>query len=132
MKTQTLNSPLTASVLKVNQENFKSTIECHPFVLISFGASWCQPCERFAPVFEHVATTFPSWQFAVINIDQSPELSAYFNVKQVPCLMAIRQGIVIDTVIGEMKVHELSHHVQMWTAFNMTEIEAHFDAKAIQ
>ncbi len=119
----------TNNVCDLNRANFKSTIEAHPFVLVDFWAEWCAPCMDFMQTFEAVAQQHPHVIFAKVNIDTSPEIAEYFNVKKIPALLAIRDRVVLDAVEGLMKAHELAHHVHMWQTFDMKEINAHFDAK---
>jgi thioredoxin 1 len=117
------------NISQLDRNNFKDFIEQHPFVIVQFGANWCEPCKQFNPVFEAVASTLPAIAFARVDVDGAADIAAYFNVKQVPCFLAIRDRIVLDAVYGEMKQHEFKHHIEMWSAFDMTAINAHFDTK---
>jgi thioredoxin 1 len=115
--------------LLLSSDNFKATIEAHPFVIVDFWAEWCAPCMDFMPVFDQVAAEHPHIIFAKVHVDTSADVATYFNVKKIPAILVIRDRVVIDAVEGMMKVHELNHHIQMWSVFDMTQINAHFDAK---
>lgn len=126
---QPINEPKTNSILHLNRENFKQTIENHAMVVVDFWADWCEPCMTFSTIFEEMAQHYPQWQFGMVNMDTTTDIASFFNVTQIPCLLAIKNRVVVDAVYGEMKPREFAHHLQMWEAFNMTEINAHFDAK---
>lgn len=114
---------------QLNRGDFKAMVEQHAMVIIDFWADDCEPCVRFKPVFEQVASEYPHIAFGMVNTDDAGEIARYFDVKQIPCLLVIKQRIVIDAVYGEMKQHELEHHIQMWAAFDITEINEHFHQK---
>lgn len=116
-------------IIHLHRGNFKNTIETHPFVIVDFWAEWCVPCMDFMPTFDLVASQNPDIQFAKVNVDTATEVVSYFNVKKIPALLVIRDRVVIDAVEGLMKANELNHHLLMWREFDMTEINAHFDAK---
>jgi thioredoxin 1 len=128
MTTQTIH----ATLLSIDsQTQFNQCVSEHDFLLILFTASWCAPCQPFAQVFAEVAAQHPQLVFATVDIDTATDLARNFQVTQVPALMVVRERIVIDMVSGAMHAHELTHHVQMWQAFDMTAFSAHFEHKAI-
>lgn len=83
-------------VVQLSKHNFKQIIEQHPFVIIDFWASWCEPCLAFADTFETASSQHADIVFAQINIDDDPEIAASFNLKQIPALLVTRQQIVVD------------------------------------
>jgi thioredoxin 1 len=127
MTTRTIH----ASLLSIDsQAQFNQCVSEHDFLLILFSASWCAPCQPFAQVYAEVAAQHPQLVFATVDIDTATDLVRNFQVTQVPALMVVRERIVIDMVSGAMHAHELTHHVQMWQAFDMTAFSAHFEHKA--
>ncbi|MBW3578022.1 MAG: thioredoxin family protein [Actinobacteria bacterium] len=71
------------------------TIVTEPTVVLDCTASWCHPCHTFAPVFAHVAGNNPDLVFATVDVDAEPELSARFDVRAVPTIVALRDGVVV-------------------------------------
>lgn len=62
-------------------------------IVLNFTASWCGPCQIFAPTLEKIATEKAS-QLKVykIDIDKTPELAALFEIKSVPTTLFISAG----------------------------------------
>lgn len=117
-------------VVQLSKHNFKQTIEQHPFVIIDFWAPWCEPCLAFTDTFEAVSKQHADIVFAQINIDADPEIAASFNLKQIPALLVIRQQIVVDAQVGAMAAQELDQAIAAWGAFDISEIDRHFNEKA--
>lgn len=113
-----------------SQLQFNQRVTNHEFLVILFSAKWCEPCQPFSTVFAEVAGQHPQLLFATVDIDVATDLATNFRVTQVPALMVVRDRIVIDMVNGAMHMHELTHHVEMWQAFDMTAFSAHFDQKS--
>jgi thioredoxin 1 len=90
------------AVLTLTKENFKETIEKNDFVIVDFWAPWCDPCVSFTPVFEAAAEKNPDIVFGMVNTVDDPEISEYFEVKQIPGLLVIREQAGIHTQIGEI------------------------------
>lgn len=70
-------------------------VAAEPTVVVDFSASWCHPCHAFASVFAHVAATNPDVVFATVDVDAEPELSARFDVRAVPTIVALRDRVVV-------------------------------------
>ncbi|MFL9609186.1 thioredoxin family protein [Methylobacillus sp. Pita2] len=117
------------AVQHLNKSNFKQAIESNAFVIVDFWAPWCEPCVSFTPVFEAASEAHPDVVFAMVNVDEDPEISNYFNVKQIPAVMPIRDQIVVDAQVGEMSRAELENAIQAWAAFDVTEVNRHFNEK---
>ncbi|MPS48009.1 MAG: thioredoxin [Methylobacillus sp.] len=119
------------AVQHLNKRNFKQTMEHNPFVIVDFWATWCEPCVVFKPVFEAASEAYPDVVFAMVNVDDEPEISSYFHVKQIPALMAVRDQIVVDAQVGKMSRSELENAIQSWAGFDVTDIRRHFNEKAL-
>lgn len=117
------------SVIELTSANFKQVVEENAFVIVDFWAEWCKPCVRFLEVYQTVSNQTPDIVFGKLNTDDYPDIAAYFEVKQVPCIFAIRDQVIIDGQVGEMMQKKFVEMIQMWRAFDNAEINKHFDAK---
>ena len=54
-------------------------------IILNFFATWCGPCNVFAPALEEIANEFEGkLQVYKVDIDQEPLIAHLFEVKSVP------------------------------------------------
>lgn len=64
-------------------------------VMLSAEA-WCAPCRQFAPVFHRAAAEHKGdVKFYKVDIDENPDLAAKFDVKSVPTVVRIKDGVAV-------------------------------------
>ena len=88
--------------LKLTDANFQSEVINSALpVLVDFWAEWCGPCKMLGPVLDQVATELDG-QAVVgkLNVDDSNELAAKYNVRSIPLLLFFKNGEVKDQVVG--------------------------------
>ena len=70
-------------------------------MLIDFYADWCGPCKMMAPVVEKLAEKYEGKvKVGKVNSDDEPELAQMFQVMSIPNFVIIKDGKVVDRVIG--------------------------------
>jgi thioredoxin 1 len=90
------------NMIELTADNFeKEVIQAAVPVVVDFYAPWCGPCKMLGPVLEQLAGEFAGrLKFASVNVDQTPELAANFEVSGVPTLMLFHNGETVDQVVG--------------------------------
>ena len=79
----------------------KEVLESKEPVLIDFYADWCGPCKMMAPVVEKLAEKYEGKvKVGKVNSDDEPELAQMFQVMRIPNFVIIKDGKVVDRVIG--------------------------------
>ena len=102
---------LPAEPIELNEQNFSQFITNSDVpVFIDLWADWCGPCKMMAPHFAAVAKQNPQVIFAKINTEESPRLSAAFNVRSIPTLVLMNKTDEVARISGALRSSEL----QQW------------------
>ena len=89
------------SVVTVTQDNFENeVIKSSVPVLIDFWASWCGPCRMVSPVVDEIAEENTDVKVGKVNVDEQRELAAQFNVMSIPTLVVIKNGKIVNQMVG--------------------------------
>ncbi len=68
--------------------------------IIDFYGSWCGPCKKIAPFFEQLEKSTPGVTFVKVDIQENQELAMSMGVQSVPTFMAIKNGALVDKLVG--------------------------------
>ncbi|BES94012.1 Thioredoxin [Nesidiocoris tenuis] len=83
-----------------NNEFVDKVINSTVPVIVNFHADWCDPCHILTPKLRAIADASEDIHLAIIDVESNPELVHTFEVKAVPAVLAIRNGLVVDKFIG--------------------------------
>lgn len=100
--------------LELNDNNFQTEIaDYQGAALIDFWAPWCGPCRMMGPIVDNLATKFAGKvKIAKVNVDDSPNLAAKFNVSTIPTLVFFKNGKSVHTSIGVTPEAELENQIK--------------------
>ena len=91
------------AVIELTQENYrKEVIESDKPVLIDFFATWCGPCKMVSPVVDEIANERPDIKVCKLDVDRNLDLARTFQVMSVPTLVAMKNGEIVNKIIGAM------------------------------
>ena len=89
------------SIINLTKDSYHNEVmETEKVVVIDFWATWCGPCKMMAPVVEEVAKDYPDAKVCKVNVDEEPELSNAFKIVSIPTIVVIKNGEIIDSVVG--------------------------------
>jgi thioredoxin 1 len=69
--------------------------------LVDFWAEWCGPCRMIGPTVEQLATEYEGKaKIGKLNVDENPNVSMQFGIRNIPAVLFIKNGEVVDKQIG--------------------------------
>ena len=101
-------------VLKFTTADFqKEVLESDIPVLVVFYADWCGPCKMMSPVLDQLSAELEGKiKIGKVNVDDDPELAGQFKVMSIPNFVLIKNGQVVDQVIGAVPKAQMLAKIQ--------------------
>jgi len=102
--------------------NFDEVTSRDGIVLVDFWADWCGPCKRFAPVYERVSDKHPDITFGKVDTDAEQEIAAKFDIRSIPTVMAVRDGVIVFSQPGVLPESALESLIEQVRGLDMDEV----------
>jgi rhodanese-related sulfurtransferase len=81
------------SVPQISMQEYLSKIPSNKTVLVDFGAVWCPPCRKMAPILDSLAAKYPT-RFVLVKIDggEQSSICKEMNIGGFPTLILYKKG----------------------------------------
>ncbi|HEX8627756.1 MAG TPA: thioredoxin [Catenuloplanes sp.] len=102
--------------------NFDELSSRDGIVLVDFWASWCGPCLRFAPVYERASEQHPDIVFGKVDTEAEQALAAKFDIRSIPTIMAVRDGVIVFSQAGALPGAALESLIEQVRELDMEDV----------
>ncbi|MBQ2116856.1 MAG: thioredoxin [Lachnospiraceae bacterium] len=68
--------------------------------VVDFSATWCGPCQMLAPLLEELSQELTDVKFFNADTDENTELAIRNGISNIPALLLLKDGQVVDRHIG--------------------------------
>lgn len=120
-------------VTELNESTFDAFIDDNKYVLIDCWAPWCGPCRRMGPIIEELSKDLEGKvAVAKLNTDESPGISARFEINAIPALLIFKDKVMLEPLVGLRPKEDIISVLAdrgMIEGGKKKEEEAHFAAK---
>jgi thioredoxin 1 len=72
--------------------------------VLYFSAGYCQPCKTYKPIMESLQSEMP---ITFIDVEASPQTATTWNVRSVPTVLVIKNGMEIGRAVGAKTKEEI-------------------------
>ena len=97
------------NIKHVNNAEWQTLEKDSKPTFVDFWATWCAPCRAMEPTFEKLAENYSGqFNFAKVNVDDVPELAGKFGIRSIPTLLLVKDGKVVEQIIGVRPYGELA------------------------
>ncbi|MCO6500717.1 MAG: thioredoxin [Vicingus serpentipes] len=88
--------------LELTDANFQENVlNSNKAALVDFWAEWCGPCRMVGPIVEEISNEYGDKAvIGKVNVDNNPEIAAKYGIRNIPTILFIKNGEVVDKQVG--------------------------------
>ncbi len=101
---------------------FKEAISADGITFVDWWASWCNPCQQFAPVYEDASDKHTDLVFGSVSTEEEQGLAAAAGISSIPALMAFRDGVLVYSKTGVLNEADLEAVIASVRDLDMADV----------
>jgi len=87
--------------LQITDANLEEVLQTDKLVVIDFWAEWCRPCRMIGPIIDEVSKEYKDKVIiGKVDVDNNDEAAAKYNIRNIPTILFIKNGEIVDKVVG--------------------------------
>ena len=99
----------------ITSTNFEEALATPGLLVIDFWAVWCGPCRILSPVVDELAAEFEGRAtIAKCNVDDCDEVASRFGIRNIPTLIFLKDGQMVDRTVGVVPKAELKAKIESY------------------
>ena len=99
----------------ITNTNFEEALAVPGLLVIDFWATWCGPCRMLSPIVDELAAEFEGRAtIAKCNVDDCEDIAMRFGVRNIPTLVFVKDGEVVDRTVGVQSKKDLAAKIQLY------------------
>lgn len=87
--------------LKITDEDFGSTVQKYPLVVVDCWAAWCTPCKMMGPIIDKLAEKYKGKiVFGKLDLTSNKMIPTKYKVRSIPTLLIFKNGELVERIVG--------------------------------
>ncbi len=90
--------------LEITNANYEELVEKTTLpVVLDLWAVWCGPCKKMTPLIDELSDEYEGRAVVgKVDVDANPEISQKFSVMNIPTILFLKNGEVVDRLVGAL------------------------------
>jgi len=88
---------------KITMDIYNEISKEDKLIVLDFYADWCNPCKTISPIIDELTNQFNDVNIYKVDVDDVTELSEIYGIRNIPAVLFIKNGNVVDKQIGAAK-----------------------------